>query len=121
MINAFSVNCKLIVLIWVIIFFNGISCRFSLQSVIPLCYHPFMRNAKSKQQQWNISREHIKSLTKAQRVAIADAVGTTEQYLYQIGKGERTPSRKLLYAIQKETKGRVRAEDFVNEFQMGPM
>jgi DNA-binding XRE family transcriptional regulator len=63
----------------------------------------------------NKSREYIKALTPEQRKKIAKAIHVSHEYIYMIGIGERTPSRKLAVMLERETKKHVKSADFETE------
>jgi DNA-binding transcriptional regulator YdaS (Cro superfamily) len=58
------------------------------------------------------SRKYIQSLSKNELAALAANLGTKPVYLYQIGKGFRTPSRRLALKMEQEAKGKIKASDF---------
>ena len=70
----------------------------------------------------NKSRDYLNRLTLEQRIEIAKRMTSNpkkihgiQQYLYQIGRGDRTPSRSVTAQIQRATKGKVRPSDFDKE------
>lgn len=69
----------------------------------------------------NPSREYLKQLTKAERLALAEKVGCRQEYLYMIanGNGEqiRFPGRELAIKLEQATAGRIRANDFDDELR----
>ncbi|TDV39554.1 YdaS antitoxin of YdaST toxin-antitoxin system [Paraburkholderia caballeronis] len=54
---------------------------------------------------------HFKSLTKVERKALADSVGTSVAYLWQIAYGQRRCKESLAIEIEKASGQRVRIED----------
>jgi len=57
----------------------------------------------------------IKDLTIEQRKIMAAKAGTSEQYLYQIGKGIRTPSRKLAARLVEASGGLLLYEELLRK------
>jgi hypothetical protein len=64
----------------------------------------------------NKSREYIKTLTRDQRRALGKGI-CSEGTLYQYAIGLRTPSMKVLAALEKATKGKIKAKDFFEEMK----
>lgn len=68
----------------------------------------------------NKSRKFINELPVFARKNLANLCGCHEQYLYQLAKYPNVmPSRKLAYALEKYTRGKVKAADFEQEFRAG--
>jgi DNA-binding transcriptional regulator YdaS (Cro superfamily) len=59
----------------------------------------------------NTFHAYFKSLTKDERQAIADQVGTSVAYLWQIAYEQRPCRESLAIEIEKASKGKVRVED----------
>jgi DNA-binding transcriptional regulator YdaS (Cro superfamily) len=58
----------------------------------------------------NTFHAHFKALSKDERQAFADQVGTSVAYLWQIAYGQRRCNESLAIEIEKASKGAVRLE-----------
>jgi DNA-binding XRE family transcriptional regulator len=63
----------------------------------------------------NASRKYLRSLNAEDRKKLADIIGISQEYLFMIGAGNRTPSRKIAAKLEIETKGQIKAVDFDRE------
>ena len=63
----------------------------------------------------NPSREYIKKLPIEERRSLAESVGVTWQFIYQIGAGIRDPHRKLALRLEIATEGKIKESDFDQE------
>ncbi|MFM0503925.1 transcriptional regulator [Paraburkholderia caffeinilytica] len=59
----------------------------------------------------NTFHAYFKSLSKDERKAIADQVGTSVAYLWQIAYEQRRCAESMAIEIEKASKGAVRVED----------
>lgn len=66
-----------------------------------ICYRFFM----------NTFRTYFKALTKDERTAIAEQVGTSVAYLWQIAYKQRRCNESMAIEIEKASKGAIRVED----------
>jgi DNA-binding transcriptional regulator YdaS (Cro superfamily) len=63
----------------------------------------------------NPFRTYFKALTKEERQALADAVGTSVAYLWQIAYAQRRCSASMAIEIEKATNKAVRVEDLLSD------
>lgn len=59
----------------------------------------------------NTFHAYFKSLSKDERQAVADQVGTSVAYLWQIAYGQRRCAEAMAIEIEKASNGSVRVED----------
>lgn len=63
----------------------------------------------------NPFRTYFKALTKEERKALSDAVGTSVAYLWQIAYEQRRCSASMAIEIEKATNKAVRVEDLLSD------
>ena len=76
-----------------------------------------MKNPSKNHVLRNPSREYIKNLSMQQRRTLAERIGISWEYLYQIGAGIKTPHRNLAILMEDKTVGRIRESDFDYEIK----
>ena len=60
----------------------------------------------------------MKRLPAQDRKKLAAEIGVSHEYLYMIGMGQRTPSRKVAAMLEGMTSRKVKASDFDKEARM---
>ncbi len=65
----------------------------------------------------NPSREYIKQLAISERQRLAEQLGVTPDFLYQIGAGFRNPGRELALKLELLTDGAFKESDFDEEIR----
>lgn len=60
-------------------------------------------------------RDYLKTLDAAARADFAARCGTSVDYLFQVGYGNRRPKAALAVAIERESAGRVTCEALLPE------
>lgn len=66
----------------------------------------------------NPSREYLASLSIAERKKLASKFNIRQEFLYQVGRGDKSLGRALALKMEILTKGKVKESDFDTEIRV---